>query len=97
MGYESDEMADRHGFIVLYPDGYGKNPNDCRRDAPFAARKENVDDVVCLRALYRVRLRTGLTPLRIRMFKQIGVIIPLVSRYFPIDPGRKGYVLVFMG
>ena len=44
-------MADRHGFIVLYPDGYKNNWNDCRKDAPFAANKENVDDVGFLRAL----------------------------------------------
>lgn len=50
-GYKIDEMADRHGFIVLYPDGYKNNWNDCRKDAPFAAKKENVDDVGFLRAL----------------------------------------------
>lgn len=50
-GYEFDELADRLGLIVLYPDGYKGNWNDCRRDAPFAAKKENIDDVGFMRAL----------------------------------------------
>lgn len=52
-GFEFDELADQHGFIVLYPDGYKNNWNDCRKDAPFAAKKENVDDVGFLRALVK--------------------------------------------
>ena len=50
-GYEFDQLADRYGFAVLYPDGYEKNWNDCRRAVPVAASIENVDDVGFLRAL----------------------------------------------
>lgn len=50
-GYEFDELADRYGFAVLYPDGYKGGWNDCRRDASFPAKTENVDDVGFLRAL----------------------------------------------
>lgn len=50
-GYELDELADRYGFAVAYPDGYRGNWNDCRRDATFPAKTENVDDVGFLRAL----------------------------------------------
>lgn len=52
-GFEFDELADQHGFVVLYPDGYKNNWNDCRKDAPFAAKKENIDDVGFLRALVK--------------------------------------------
>jgi polyhydroxybutyrate depolymerase len=44
-GYEFDRLADRQGFAVVYPDGYRGNWNDCRRNATFAAKKENIDDV----------------------------------------------------
>ena len=30
-GYEFDRLADQHGFVVIYPDGYRRNWNDCRR------------------------------------------------------------------
>jgi polyhydroxybutyrate depolymerase len=50
-GFEFDELADRYGFAVLYPDGYKGNWNDCRRDAPFPAKTENINDVGFMRAL----------------------------------------------
>ena len=50
-GCEFDELTDRLGLIILYPDGYRGNWNDCRRDATFPAKKENIDDVGFMRAL----------------------------------------------
>src|SRR5271156_2990007 len=50
-GYEFDRLADRQGFAVVYPDGYRGNWNDCRRNATFAAKKENIDDVSFVLAL----------------------------------------------
>ena len=44
-GYELDMLADKYGFIVVYPDGYKSNWNDCRKNAPFPAKKENIDDI----------------------------------------------------
>ena len=68
-GYEFDEMADRHGFIALYPDGYENNWNDCRKDAPFAAKKENVDDVGFLRALVeQYQTSNGVDPAKVFTF-----------------------------
>src|SRR4051794_39175556 len=29
-GYGFDQQADAHGFVVVYPQGYKKNFNDCR-------------------------------------------------------------------
>lgn len=68
-GYEFDELADRHGFVVLYPDGYQKNWNDCRRTAPFPAKLENVDDVGFLRALVaKYQADYGIDPARVYAF-----------------------------
>lgn len=68
-GYEFDALADRHGFAVLYPDGYKGNWNDCRRDAPFPAKIENIDDVSFLRALVaRFEAEHGIDPGRVFAF-----------------------------
>jgi polyhydroxybutyrate depolymerase len=32
-GFEFDRLADRHGFIHVYPDGYERHWNDCRKAA----------------------------------------------------------------
>jgi len=68
-GYAFDELADQHGFVVLYPDGYRKSWNDCRNDAPTATKAENVDDVGFLRALVeRYRLTNGVDPAKVFVF-----------------------------
>lgn len=48
-----DALADEHGFIVVYPDGVGRAWNDCRATGGGEAKREQVDDVAFLRALYR--------------------------------------------
>jgi polyhydroxybutyrate depolymerase len=48
-GYEFDLLAERYGFMVVYPDGYQNHWNDCRRSADYAANVENIDDVAFLR------------------------------------------------
>ncbi len=40
-----NELADRDGFIVLYPEGVGKHWNDSRADPIDRAHRENIDDV----------------------------------------------------
>jgi polyhydroxybutyrate depolymerase len=50
-GYGFDRLADAHGFVVVYPDGYEGHWNDCRKAAPFSARKLHIDDVGFVRAL----------------------------------------------
>jgi polyhydroxybutyrate depolymerase len=50
-GYEFDRLADQCGFAVLYPDGYRHNWNDCRKNATFPAKRENIDDISFIRAL----------------------------------------------
>ncbi|MGH7570635.1 MAG: alpha/beta hydrolase family esterase [Gemmatimonadota bacterium] len=46
-----EEEADRYGFIVVYPDGFDRGWNGCRRSAPYRANVENVDDLRFFRAL----------------------------------------------
>lgn len=36
-GYQFDGLADHDGFAVVYPDGYERNWNDCRRTAAYPA------------------------------------------------------------
>jgi polyhydroxybutyrate depolymerase len=50
-GYDFDLLADQQGFIAVYPQGYEGHWNDCRVKGPFAAKRENVDDVGFLHAL----------------------------------------------
>lgn len=49
--YEFDQLADKLGFIVVYPDGYQQHWNDCRRSADYAANIENIDDVMFFKTM----------------------------------------------
>lgn len=49
--YEFERLADQHGFIVVYPQGFEKNWNDCRRTADYPARTQNIDDKGLIAAL----------------------------------------------
>lgn len=50
-GYDFDLLADQEGFIVAYPNGYEGHWNEAKVIGPFAAKRENVDDVGFLHAL----------------------------------------------
>jgi polyhydroxybutyrate depolymerase len=50
-GYGFDQLADREGFVVVYPNGFEGHWNDCRREARTSAKREQVDDVGFIRAL----------------------------------------------
>ena len=39
------DLADREGFLVVYPEGIGKNWNDGRESKVIQAQRDNVDDV----------------------------------------------------
>src|SRR5688572_12681506 len=43
--YEFDRLAERHGFLAVYPDGHEGHWNDCRAAATYSANTENIDDV----------------------------------------------------
>lgn len=49
--YEFEQLADEHGFIVVYPQGFERNWNDCRRTADYPARAQNIDDKGLIAAL----------------------------------------------
>ena len=48
---ELERLADRDGFVLVYPDGVGGSWNDCRAGAPYEAKRRNVDDIEFVRAL----------------------------------------------
>ena len=50
-GYGFDALAVEEGVVVVYPDGYEGNWNDCRTAADYPARTENIDDNGMVRAL----------------------------------------------
>lgn len=65
-GYEFDQLADRKGFVALYPDGYKRNWNDCRRNTTFPAKTLNIDDMGFIRALIaRFEARDGIDPAKV--------------------------------
>ena len=48
---EFELLADRDGFIVIYPDGYQATWNDCRKGSPQPARRMNIDDYSFVEAM----------------------------------------------
>ncbi len=47
-GGRFDELGQKHGFVVVYPEGLSRQWNDCRRKS---ARYQEVDDVAFVRAV----------------------------------------------
>ena len=62
----AEEEADRHGFLVVYPDGFDHGWNGCGRSWPQRANVDNVDDVRFLRVLVnRIVESRGVDPSRV--------------------------------
>jgi polyhydroxybutyrate depolymerase len=49
--YEVDELADKHGFLVVYPDGFDNTWNDCRGGSPFSSKQLKIDDAGFIKGL----------------------------------------------
>jgi polyhydroxybutyrate depolymerase len=48
-----EKVADRHGFLVAYPDALGGQWNDCRARAPYHEALVGIDEIAFLRAVVR--------------------------------------------
>ena len=46
-----NDLADREGFLVAYPEGIGKSWNDGRNNKTIAAQRDNIDDLGFIAAL----------------------------------------------
>jgi polyhydroxybutyrate depolymerase len=65
-GYAFDRLADEHGFITAYPDGFGRRWNDCRAKGRYKARRKNIDDVgFLLDLIERLEDQAGIDPARV--------------------------------
>jgi polyhydroxybutyrate depolymerase len=64
--YGFERLADRYGFVVLYPEGYEGHWDDCRKKGPYAAKRLGIDDVGFMRALVaRFRSAYAVDPARV--------------------------------
>ena len=50
-GHEFDLLADRYGFVVIYPDGVGRSWNGCRKEQNNIAARRGIDDVGFVEAM----------------------------------------------
>ncbi len=50
-GYGLDRVADRHGGVVVYPDGVGRTWNGCRPATPYPSNRRDIDDLGFLEAV----------------------------------------------
>ena len=50
-GFEFDMLADRDGFVVVYPDGIGSGWNSCRKRVNSEAKLQRIDDVGFIEAI----------------------------------------------
>lgn len=50
-GYTFEQLAQERGFYVVYPEGYEKHFNGCRKAGPYAANLQQIDDVGFMRAV----------------------------------------------
>jgi polyhydroxybutyrate depolymerase len=65
-GYAFDHLADEHGFVAVYPDGYKGRWNDCRAGGRYAARKLQLDDVgFMLQLVDELQQSAGIDPARV--------------------------------
>lgn len=49
--YRFDQLADQQKFALVYPAGFEKHWNDCRKKASYSAKKQNIDDIKFIRKL----------------------------------------------
>ncbi|MEU3648384.1 dienelactone hydrolase family protein [Lentzea sp. NPDC034063] len=65
-GNAFDDLTADGAAVLAYLDGYRGNWNDARREASFAARKENIDDVEFVKTVIeRLRVTHGVDPRKV--------------------------------
>ncbi len=65
-GFGFERLAEKYGFVVVYPDGFEGHWNDCRASGPYTANTLDVDDLGFVRALVRRFQDThGVDPARV--------------------------------
>lgn len=57
-GYAFEQLAEENGFIVIYPEGYKKHYNGCRKNGSYDANTLKIDDVGFMRALVAQFIQT---------------------------------------
>ena len=50
-GYEFDKIAEHEDLIVIYPDGFKKSWNDCRKHAKYPSKVKRIDDFEFLKKI----------------------------------------------
>jgi len=55
-----DQLADRDGFVVVYPYGIGSSWNTCRKAQSNVARRRDVDDIGFVEAIIERAYAIGL-------------------------------------
>jgi polyhydroxybutyrate depolymerase len=64
--YGFNILAEREGFVAVYPDGFEGHWNDCRAGADYSANTRDIDDVGFLQALIaRMVQEQGVDPSRV--------------------------------
>ena len=64
--YRFEHLAESEGFIVVYPDGYQRSWNDCKKAASYPARALHIDDIGFSEALIgRFQTDHGVDPKRV--------------------------------
>lgn len=53
LGYEFDLLSQHENRVVVYPDGYGKNWNDCRAAAGYRTKILGIDDLKFLKKVQK--------------------------------------------
>ncbi len=54
--YEFDELADKYGYLVVYPDGFDNTWNDCRSGSPFSSKRLKIDDAGFIKSLLNLEV-----------------------------------------
>lgn len=57
--FSFESLADKEGFLLVYPDGYEGHWNDCRRTASYSARRLDINDSKFLRLMAQQILGPG--------------------------------------